>query len=231
MARRRRYSPIGVPQHVIQRGNNRQNCFTGNQDMAAYANWLNEAAHEYGLLIHAWVFMSNHIHLLATPTQEDSLSKVMQDLGRQYVRYFNHRYQRSGTLFEGRFRSCLVQDETYLLICHRYIELNPVRAGMVTNPSAYVWSSYHANGLGRAAKIWTPHPLYLELGKTGEDRQKNYRSLFDTEINPTLLTKVRQSLNQGLTLGSEDFKNQMETLTGGRQRLSKRGPEGIKIEG
>ena len=128
MARLSRLCPAGVPQHIIQRGNNRQACFAPDQDMAAYAHWLAEAAEKYQVSIHAWVFMTNHVHLLVTPSSKDGISKMMQTLGRQYVRYFNYIYQRSGTLWEGRFKSCVVDAEDYLLICQRYIELNPVRA-------------------------------------------------------------------------------------------------------
>ena len=134
MPRRKRLCPTGVPQHILQRGNNRQACFATDNDIAAYANWLAEAVDKYKVAIHAWVFMTNHVPLLVTPRREGCISAMMQYLGRYYVRYFNITYERTGTLWEGRFRSCLVQTETYLLVCHRYIELNPVRAGMVADP-------------------------------------------------------------------------------------------------
>ncbi|GAA5525253.1 hypothetical protein Maes01_01818 [Microbulbifer aestuariivivens] len=149
MARLPRIAPVGVPQHVIQRGNNRQVCFGCEDDFIAYAGWLRDYAEEYAVEVHAWVFMTNHVHLLVTPLEERAVSKMMQALGRMYVRYFNGAYQRSGTLWEGRYRSCLVQSEDYLLHCYRYIELNPVRAGMVKDPGKYCWSSYGANALGR----------------------------------------------------------------------------------
>jgi putative transposase len=127
----------GTPQHVIQRGNNRQVCFVAEQDFAAYAHWLRQFADKYRVEIHAWVFMTNHVHLLATPHGPEGLSKMMQSLGRQYVRYFNHTYRRTGTLWEGRYKSCIVDAEAYLLHCQRYIELNPVRAAMVNDPADY----------------------------------------------------------------------------------------------
>ena len=142
MPRLTRVAPIGVAQHVIQRGNNRQLCFGDESDMAAYINWLKEYAKKYEVDIHAWVLMTNHVHLLCTPNQELAVSKMMQSLGRQYVRYFNYTYGRSGTLWEGRFKACLIESERYLLEVYRYIELNPVRACMVTEPSEYQWSSY-----------------------------------------------------------------------------------------
>jgi len=139
MARLPRISLPGIPLHIIQRGNNRQVCFAAEEDFAAYAYWLHEYARKYRVALHAWVFMTNHVHLLATPQTEDGISRLMQTLGRHYVRYFNHTYKRSGTLWEGRFKSCAVDEENYLLTCQRYIELNPVRANMVGAPEEYKW--------------------------------------------------------------------------------------------
>ncbi|MEG7522289.1 MAG: transposase [Chromatiales bacterium] len=130
MTRQLRITPPGIPQHITQRGNNRQACFAAHEDFSAYAHWLREAAERYQVAIHAWVFMTNHVHLLATPSIQDGISNMMQLIGRHYVRYFNHAYKRSGTLWEGRFKSCVIDAEDYLLICQRYIELNPVCASM-----------------------------------------------------------------------------------------------------
>jgi putative transposase len=225
MARLRRYCPGGIPQHVIQRGNNRSVCFTADKDMAVYASYLYDAASRYGLSIHGWVLMTNHVHLLVTPEQDNSLSNAMQHLGRHYVRYFNRNYQRTGTLFEGRFKSCIVQQSRYFLVCLRYIELNPVRAGMVKDPADYIWSSYRSNALGGVSKLWEPHPQYLSLGGSESERQRRYRSLFETYIETDLLADVRQSINQGLALGSEKFRKEIEELGGRRQNLLKRGPK------
>lgn len=153
MARKPRLDLVGVPQHIIQRGNNRDICFVANDDYAAYTHWLQETSQKYDVAVHAWVFMTNHVHLLATPAVKGAVSKMMQSIGRRYVQYFNHTYRRSGTLWEGRFKSCLVDSEQYLLECYRYIELNPVRAGMVDEPSKYRWSSYCINALGKASKF------------------------------------------------------------------------------
>jgi len=224
VARLRRYCPAGIPQHVIQRGNNRSVCFADDSDMAAYAHFLFEAAVENGLSIHGWVFMTNHVHLLVTPESELALSKTMQTLGRRYVRYFNTTYHRTGTLFEGRFKSCIVQQSDYFFTCLRYIELNPVRAGMVRDPADYVWSSYRANGLGQSTKLWSPHGQYLALGTSNAERQKRYRALFDSCIDEDMLADIRQSVNRGLALGSERFRKQIEALGGRRQSLLKRGP-------
>ena len=225
MARLRRYAPGGIPQHIIQRGNNRTICFGSDDDMAAYAGWLYEGASKYGVDIHGWAFMTNHVHLLATPNESDSISRLMQFLGRQYVRYFNRAYGGTGTLFEGRFKSCPVQSENYLLTCLRYIELNPVRAGMVDDPVEYYWSSYPANAFGKPVKLWSPHPEYLKLGRESSIRQSRYRALFEVAIGREMVANIRQSAQRGLALGSDRFKDEIETLGNRRQRLLKRGPK------
>jgi putative transposase len=163
MARLHRLCPAGIASHLIQRGNNKQICFADEADFAAYAHWLHAASTQFGVAVHAWVFMTNHVHLLVTPSAQGAVSGMMQTVGRCYVRYFNHRYRRTGTLWEGRFKSCVVQCERYLLNCHRYIELNPVRAGLVGHPGDYRWSSYHTNGWGRSSAMLTPHAMYLAL--------------------------------------------------------------------
>ena len=225
MARLRRYTPKGIPQHVIQRGNNRQICFGSNKDMAAYAHWLHEASLRYGVSIHSWVFMTNHIHLLLTPNEDNSISGCMQYLGRHYVRYFNQQYVRTGTLFEGRFKSCPVQNETYFLACQRYIELNPVRAGMVKDPADYVWSSYQCHAFDRDIEMWTPHSEYLRLSNVKQKRVERYRALFANQIGEELLADIRLSANRGLALGTDKFKDELEELGKRRQRLLKRGPK------
>ena len=139
MTRRNRACPAGVAQRLIQRGNNRQPCFVRDEDSAAYAHWLREAAERFEVAVHAWVLMTNHVHLLATPATDDGISRMMQHLGLRYVRYFNHVHERTGTLWEGRYKACLAQDAEYSLQCYHYIELNPVRAGMVSDPADYRW--------------------------------------------------------------------------------------------
>jgi len=213
MARLSRVSPIGVPQHIVQRGNNRQVCFTSDEDMKAYLNWLKEFSKKYLVDIHAWVLMTNHVHILCTPYEEGAVSKMMQSIGRMYVRYFNYTYQRSGTLWEGRFKSSLIQSERYLLELYRYIELNPVRADMVVEPSEYSWSSYGCNALGVETELQTPHELYLALGKTKSERLENYRQLFKAHVGIKLLKEIRDSVNKGLALGNERFVLQIEALT------------------
>jgi putative transposase len=225
MPRRSRQSPVGIPQHLIQRGNNRQVCFISNTDCAAYAHWLYEAATKFQVQIHAWVFMTNHVHLLATPSEQGALSKMMQTLGRLYVRYFNQTHHRTGTLWEGRFRSCLVEEDRYFLQCQRYIEANPLRANMVTDPGEYPWSSYRANALGVESKLRTAHPVYLLLGTTPEERQSKYRALFESPLEQPLLNDIRTATNQGLVLGSKLFRKKIEQLTGKRMKPGKPGPK------
>ena len=223
MARLHRIAPLGIPQHIIQRGNNRQVCFVSEQDMAFYANLLNEYSTKFLVAIHAWVFMSNHVHLLTTPFTLDGISNMMQAVGRRYVRYFNMEYQRSGTLCEGRFKSSLVQSETYLLQCQRYIELNPVRACMVSDPAEYVWSSYQCHALGKNIKMSTPHQEYLGLGNTNMIRQQAYRALFQSYIDNELINDIRLAVNKGMALGNVRFKDEIEQLYGRRVRPAKMG--------
>lgn len=204
-----RFTPVGYAYHIIQRGNNRQAIFNCDEDFAAYANWLKEYAVKHEVDIHAWVFMTNHVHLLASPKKPDGISLLMQSLGRMYVRYFNKTWCRSGTLWEGRFKSCLVADDAYLMGCYRYIELNPVRAGMVSDPADYVWSSYQCNALGRRSEILSPHDAYLELGPTDEERQMAYRSLFQAELGEGMIKDIREATNRGLAVGNERFKQEI----------------------
>lgn len=225
MPRLLRKCPAGFPVHVIQRGNNRQACFAADADRKAYAHWLHEASLRFEVAIHAWVFMTNHVHLLLTPQAEWAVSRLMQYLGRYYVRYFNFQYRRTGTLYEGRFKSSIVQSRNYLLACQRYIELNPVRAGMVTDPAHYSWSSYRAHALGRRVKMWSPHDEYLSLGTSRRSRSKAYRALFRSELDQELVTEIRHAANVGLALGNDKFREEVERLTGQRQHHLRRGPK------
>lgn len=174
--------------------------------------------------IHAWVFMTNHVHLLVTPATANGVSKMMQALSQRYVRYFNYTYQRSGTLWEGRYKSCVVDAENYLLICQRYIELNPVRAGIVDSPADYYWSSYQTNGLGRTSAICTPHPIYLSLGVNTTARLQAYRELFKAQIDDDV-PLIRVATNKGLAIGNDRFKKEVELLSGRRVTEKKRGPK------
>jgi len=223
MVRLSRISPDDIPVHIIQRGNNRQDCFVSDEDYAAYAGWLKEYSFKCSVDIHAWVMMSNHVHLLCTPHVEGGISRMMQGLGRRYVQYFNFKYGRSGTLWEGRFRSCLVQEERYLLEVYKYIELNPVRAEMVADPGEYRWSSYQVNGLGKASALCTPHQEFLSLGKKPGTRQKNYRKFFGQHLGGEVLEEIRTNTHKGMAVGEDHFKEEIGKLTGRRLKSKKRG--------
>lgn len=223
MARKPRFDLVGVPQHVIQRGHNREPCFYAKEDYQRYRRDLQEAAERSRARIHSYVLMTNHVHLLVTPEQAYSITHMMQDLGRKFVRYMNRRYRRTGTLWDGRFKASLIETEPYLLTCMRYIEMNPVRAGMVVHPGEYRWSSYRANGTGEADGLVTPHAVYLSLGATAERRQHAYRGLFSGHLNGGELHAVRDALNQELVLGREDFKDRIEATLKRQARPGKPG--------
>lgn len=223
MSRKPRFHLVGVPQHVIQRGNNRESCFHGEEDCQRYLADLGDAAARNSCRVHAFVLMTNHVHLLATPMQEHGVSHMMQDLGRQYVRYVNRAYRRTGTLWEGRYKSSLVDSDAYLLTCMRYIELNPVRARMVNHPGEYRWSSYAANAMGRTHPLLTAHPVYEQLGIDGESRRHVYRELFRHHMDNGLLHEIREALNQELVLGREDFKDRIAQMTARQTRPNRNG--------
>jgi len=223
MARMPRIDVVGVAQHIIQRGNNRQVCFGSEEDMAAYASWLHEYSRKFEVEIHAWVFMTNHVHLLATPRITSGVADMMQSLGRRYVQYYNFSYKRSGTLWEGRYRSCVVQDEEYLLQCYRYVEMNPVRAAMVSHPGDYGWSSYRVNAQGLSSRLCTPHEQYMALGGDERQRQAAYRALFLGYLDDEDIARIRQATNGGMALGNDRFKDQVEVLAKRRARPKKAG--------
>jgi putative transposase len=210
MARQPRLDLPGAPQHVIQRGNNRQPCFLQEQDYRFYLEALREAAQQTGCRVHAYVLMTNHVHLLVTPEGGGAISCAMQRLGRRYVAYFNNAYRRSGTLWEGRFKACLVDSESYLLTCYRYIELNPVRAGMVKAPEGYAWSSYHANACGVGDPLVTPHAEYLSLGSTADKRRVAYRDLFSEAIADDHMREIRSYVQKQRALGTKRFQRVIE---------------------
>ena len=224
MARRRRLGPKDVTQHVIQRGNNRKKCFNCEQDFIVYVSWLKQYSAKFNVDIHAWVLMTNHVHLLCTPRSENlGVSKMMQSLGRQYVRYFNDKYKQTGTLWEGRFKSSLVCTIQYLLTLYRYVELNPVRAKMVISPAHYKWSSYHANALGKESGVCQPHDTYLQLGATPSERQGIYRLLFQDSLTKPLIDEIGACTNKELVLGNDKFKREMEALIGKKLKTGKMG--------
>ena len=216
MPRRSRLVHTDVPLHVIQRGNNRQACFFDEEDRRRYLEWLAVYSAECGCRVHAYVLMTNHVHLLLTPSSPGSAGRLMKRLGQRYVQHVNRTYRRSGTLWEGRFRSCPVQEDGYLLRCYRYIELNPVRAGMVSHPGDYSWSSYAANASGDRTPVVTPHPLYLALGKSSAERRSAYRALFRASLPKAFLEQVRRATNGNFALGEERFQAEISAALGRR---------------
>lgn len=212
MARLPRFVILGQPQHVIQRGNNREVIFAADEDYQYYLKKLGDACKKYECEIHAYVLMTNHVHLLITPHIENGISKVMQYIGRYYVQYFNFQYQRTGTLWEGRYKATLLDSDGYLLTCSRYIELNPVRAGMVKDPAEYPWSSYHCNALGKSDRLITPHVSYKVLGMDDVTRRSNYHALFARLIPDSELEAIRMATNKAWVLGDDRFKAKVEKL-------------------
>src|SRR3990167_8957378 len=218
MARLPRLSLPGYPHHVILRGNNQQAIFSCPADYQTLLDLIEEHARKSGVAVHAYVLMSNHVHLLVTPEAADSLPRLMQAVGRRYVRYFNDRQGRSGTLWEGRYRSTPIQTETYLLACMAYIDLNPVRAGLVAEARDYPWSSHgHYVGL-RSDKLVTPHPLFWTLGNTPFAREAAYAELVHLGITAEQQDALTRSTLSGWALGGEDFVAELQKRTERRVR-------------
>lgn len=216
MARLGRYFIKDQPLHVIQRGNDRQAVFYGPGDYRRYRDWLMEAANEYGCRVHAYVLMTNHVHLLVTPARAESLPRTMQSLGRRYVRYVNVAYKRTGTMWEGRYRAAPIDSNAYFLLCCRYIELNPVRARMTAHPRDYPWSSYRAHALGEKDSLVSDHALYRALGRSPDERQRAYRGLFRGKLDEEFVDALRTATNGGWALGGERFKRQIAKAIGRR---------------
>lgn len=223
MARLPRFILPGQPQHVIVRGNNRSEIFCAEADYQFYLEKLKQACDKHACELHAYVLMTNHVHLLITPLHEQSLSKALQMLGRYYVQYYNHCYQRTGTLWEGRYKSTLIDSTSYLLTCMRYIELNPVRAGMAAHPVDYPWSSYAGNALGKPDALLNSHAEYLQLGKTDTERMAAYRQLFQYHLSEGSINEIREATNKAWVLGNEQFKAQVQSQLERRVEPSAKG--------
>jgi putative transposase len=223
MPRRPRLHIDGVPLHIVQRGHHREPCFFGEEDYKSYLQWLAEALDEADCALHAYVLMTNHVHLLLTPKKAEAVPRLILSLGRCYGQYFNRRHGRTGTLWDSRYKSSPVQANTCLLDCQRYIELNPVRAAMVEDPAHYRWSSYRANALGQADSRLTPHALYRALGQSDKTRQGAYRALFRSELDRAAIDDIRLALNQNQPLGNERFYAKIEKMTGIRRQARPRG--------
>ena len=224
MARRLRHILPGVAVHIVQRGVNRVCCFRTETDYLVYRSLLRQLSQKYDCAVHAYCLMTNHVHLLLTPASAESCIGLMRDLGRRYVPYFNRRYERTGTLWEGRFRSCIVESASYVLACHRYIELNPVRAEMVDQPSAYPWSSHAGNSGAQPDPFLSPHAEFLALSADAEKRHRAYRGLFDQLIDEATLEAIRDATNAGYPLASEAFKNSVIAPLGWKTGPGRPGP-------
>ena len=217
--RRPRLELPGVPLHLTHRGVNRAATFLDDDDHACYLQALETCAYAQGVQVHGYVLMSNHIHLLVSAQASGAVSRMMQALGRRYVRAFNSKYGRTGTLWEGRYKSCLIDSDEYLMRCLRYIELNPVRAAMVDAPERYRWSSVHAHLALRCDSRWTPHPLYLALGLDSGQRAALYRVLLMQPLSPDDLQAIRDHIRQERALGSPKFQTMVERTLNRRVRL------------
>jgi putative transposase len=202
--------------HAILRGIDRGAIFFADTDDRIFLDALADQAAAELVRVHAYVLMTNHVHLLMTPATDLGPSLLMKGLGQRYVQHVNRTYARTGTLFEGRFRSSIIEGDTYLLACHRYIELNPVRAQMVEEPGDYPWSSYGANALGRADPVVSPHPLYSALHESDEGRRQAYRNLFADSLPESVLSAIRDATNGGFVLGSSRFEKQIAAMLGRR---------------
>ncbi len=213
MPRLPRLFALEFPSHITLRGNDGQDIFHCDGDRLRFLSCLREAAERNGLAIHAYVLMTNHVHLLATGQHSSSTPKTIQSVGGQYVAYFNGRYRRSGTLWEGRYRSTLVEADRYLLACHRYIDMNPVRAGLVHHPADYPWSSHRFYAMGIPDDLPTPHAVVLNLASTLERRCVAYSSIFDRPLESEVLDRIRSCSNKGWALGSAEFCHRIEQTT------------------
>jgi putative transposase len=210
MPRRLRTQPLGIPLHIINRGNNRQACFYADEDYQFFLHHLGELAPRFKCEVHAYVLMTNHFHLLITPYMGRGASLLMKLLGQRYVQYVNKTYRRCGTLWDGRFRSSLVLSARYVLACYRYIEMNPVRANMAAHPGDYPWSSHAANAEAKPVKWLSPHADYLALGLTEETRRAAYRGLFASDLHSGLLRAIRGAVHAGYAIGSQRFRAEIE---------------------
>jgi putative transposase len=223
MARLPRLVVPNQPHHVIQQGNDLQIIFRDADDYLAFINWLRDASRQFKVAVHAYVLMTNHLHLLATPSDEQGLSKMMQWIGRHYVPYFNRKYGRTGTLWQGRYKATVIEADHYLMTCCRYIETNPVRSGLVASAGDYSWSSYpHHIGL-KSDPVITDHSLYWALGNTPFDREIAYKALIEQGVNEDDVAALTEATLKGWAIGSERFKSLLERQTLRRVRKSKRG--------
>jgi putative transposase len=224
MPRQARFIVPDIALHVIQRGHNRNACFRDDTDRMVYLATVAELLRANAVALHAYCLMTNHIHMLLTPATARACATLMRNLGQRYAQYFNRRYRRTGALWEGRYRSCLVDSTNYVLACYRYVERNPVRAGMVPSAAAYRWSSYQGNAGCAVNRLLTPHAEYLALGSDERTRLPAYQEMLVTADEPGFLTAIRDATNGGLALVDDALKAKLQTDTGRRLEHKKPGP-------
>jgi len=223
MPRKPRFFLPDIPIHVVIRGNARHVVFAEASDRQVYLVWLKEASEKEKVHVHAYVLMDNHVHLLLSTSEPSHISRFMQHIGRKYVPYFNNKYGKSGTLWEGRFKGCMIESEQYLLCCYRYIELNPVRANMVKKPEEWKWSSYACNAYGESNKLIKPHKVYLAIDKDNKKRVDYYRESFKQVLDSSLIEDLRSAVQTGTPLGNDRFKEEVEELLGVKVGYARRG--------
>lgn len=228
MARLPRLFVEGMTQHVIIRSKNHANIFKNDADYQFYLECLEDAAARYRCVIHAYVLMPNHVHLLVTPETKQSLSRTLQSIGRRYAQHFNQTFESSGSIWDSRYKATIIDPKAYLLTCMRYIELNPVRAELVNHPKSYPWSSYKCNALGEKSPLLVAHKFYRKLGRSIEARQTAYRGLFRARLSKIDIEAIREATNKGWALGDEHFKDRLQAQTDRRVRPLPKGRPRMK---
>ncbi len=216
---------VNVPLHIVQRGNNRNPCFFCREDYRTYLDMLETAAAEFPCVLHAYVLMPNHVHFLISPQHVTGPAAMMKRVGQRYVQFINRKYGRFGTLWQGRYHSSLVDTERYFLACQRYIELNPQRAGLVSHPVDYEWSSYRVHAHGEESRIVVPHDIYMNIGNAKGDRESAYRALFNEAIPQPILDQVRRATNSNGVCGSTEFSESIGVALGRDFRRQQSGPK------
>jgi putative transposase len=223
MARLPRINIANIPQHIVQIGHNNLNCFFDDEDYEFYLASLKKSAEQYDVDIHAYVLLPNAVQIIATPSIPQGISSMMQSLGRRYVQYVNHRYQRSGTLWAGRYKSSVIDSDAYLLTCYRYVELKPMYEGIVDGPELYPWSSFNYHTCRKKSDIIVDHRLYMDLGETKEERGNEYSALFRFRFDRMLLDYIAETIKLGQVLGGDQFTEKIEQIANHRVRPLKRG--------
>ena len=223
MPRKPRFYVPEMPVHIWQRGNNRQEIFFADSDYNAYLTWMYQGAKRYGCAIHAYVLMPNHVHCFMTPESINSVGRMMQFVGRNYVSYINRTYDRSGTLWEGRYKSSLVNAPQYGVACYRYLGTNPIRSNLVATPDAYKWSSYSANAQGKSRDMLQPLQEYTALGATDDMRQQIYQALLSNPQDKYEMEMIQQCVQSGTPLGDERYQAELSKKLGFQVGYSKRG--------